>query len=69
MKSHITRIKEMVQTHGHVHVYMDDGRQVELSIGNTTFYDDHFEVHDGRTVHVYSYAHVLKAVKAMEAEH
>lgn len=67
-ESHIKRLERMVQNHGHAHVYMDDGRQVEPFRGNTTFYDDHFEIDDGSTVHLYSYGHVLKVVKPMKAE-
>lgn len=50
-----------LSSHGHIHVYLDDGTKVEASKGNTSFYDDHFKVEDGAGVaNVFPYGHIVR---------
>ena len=45
--SYIEALKDYLDSHGHVHVFMDGGIRAEVYQDNVTFHDDHFEVDDG----------------------
>ena len=70
-KTLVGRLKEMVEEEGyHVHVYHDGHEShAEVTAHNTTFYDDYYEIDDGRKPNLFSYETIHKIIPIVEAEH